>query len=1557
MRALRLILNTTLLVLLVCGHVSAQDLKADPGSETALDHRAGLMWVANSNYASSVGFGDGFLTWGEALRFVAAMNAGQIENFGYDDWRLPSPREIRFVAESTVRSKRGSVGSPELTIRYWTDRSLGSETTQVAFDEDAQGFRRVNSPSDSSLAWPVRSLAAPADFRRVALFAANSIQLKDRAEVESGDIVVNDSATGKTLSPKHELEIGHGASTPSEFIVAADRIRIKGNGTVIGGDIFFNELRAQNNPTFLGQQNTPLDLPVFAMLPAFESGTPGVQDVTVPHRSSATLLPGDFGRVEVQDGATLFLTGGIYNLRSLEVRNGASLLFEGPSEVRVEGKLKAGDRSTVGPAAGSGLEASDIVFFVAQSNSNPTGQPKAVEIGHDADSAANYFAPNGTIELRDRAEAIGAFLALNLKVGHDVRISLDSAFGNTPPIAVDDSVTVDESGTANILDSGAASLLDNDIDSDGDPLTVTLPQLNGPSNGTLSLNADGTFSYTHDGSETASDSFVYEACDPTGACDTATVSITINPVNDAPQAADDSFTVDEGGTASVLDSGQASLLANDSDPEDDSLVLTVVPVSGPANGALTLNADGTFSYIHDGSETTSDSFVYEVCDDGSPVACDTATVTVTVNPVNDPPVAQDDALTVLEGGSASILNSGATSLLANDSDPENDSLVVTAAPVAGPSNGTVLLSPDGTFIYTHNGSETLTDLFVYQVCDDGTPQQCATAAVGVSVILVDDPAVAVDDSFSVIGNTELIVGVPSPATPHTISGPGVLANDFDPDGSGSLEVQAGVFATTQAGAISINADGSFFYRPPVGFEGVDTFEYTLVGGAVATIEFNIAESVWYIDNTNAGVDTFGGDGRSHDPLRRLKSVESRPGFGAGDTIFVFRGDESPNFQDEGIVLLPGQQLLGQGQALTVVGVTLVASDGGPAPVITNFSGPGVLLASANRVDNLEIIARGGPGVLGTSVDSGLFEDLTISDSSGGIHITQAVGSFDINRLTVAGSVSQGVRLTSSPNAVFSFDDLVISSQGAEGLLAQDAGTLTVTGSGNRILTLVSGAILMTGTSIGGQGMTFLSVDAAGGGNTVDTGISIRNAGNLAGSFFRVTGDGTAGSGGTIEGTVRRGAEFIGVREVGLESVRFINASSLNGDDPSDVDGECSLLDSAGNLGCHAALHLVNISSAASLRELEISGSEQHGINGNNVANLSLINSRISEAGNETQESGINLLNLSGTAVFTDNVVTNNSFNGLHLGQGTGSVDIAITGGTFGEQALSHGVNIETFGVSSQVDVRIQGVVFAGNLGSGIDVFSHGSSRANVLIGGASASEANSFSNLTNAVNLQSRDAALLTFEVRNNTTLARTVSSASAISAVVSAPSAAGLRLSGTVADNRIGDENISGSGSANAFGILARVSGDGSANFLFDGNTIRSVDQDSGIFLSARDGAGRLNATLRNNDVNLASPNAFFPVDVNSGASTRGDSSVVCLSIEGSNQLASASGDEDVGLRALSDAPAAARILLPGYAGGQTDTSAVEAFLTSTPGVDSAFARVIGTSAGYAGTASCPLP
>src|SRR2546428_136758 len=229
------------------------------------------------------------------------------------------------------------------------------------------------------------------------------------------------------------------------------------------------------------------------------------------------------------------------------------------------------------------------------------------------------------------------------------------------PISNNDSATVAEGGTVTVLDSTAASVLANDTDAEANTLTAT--KLSDPAHGTLTLNANGTFSYSHDGSETASDSFTYKTCDngttngsPDAKCNpTATASITVTPANDAQAPNRDSATSAPGTTSTRMPTTASSVLAND-------LFFLIIrrpptPTPFPSPAPFRSNANGTFTYSHDGSETASDSFTYKTCDNGttgSPPVADpkcsgTATVSITVTPVNDAPVANNDSATVAEG--------------------------------------------------------------------------------------------------------------------------------------------------------------------------------------------------------------------------------------------------------------------------------------------------------------------------------------------------------------------------------------------------------------------------------------------------------------------------------------------------------------------------------------------------------------------------------------------------------------------------------------------------------------------------------------------------------------------------------------------------------------------------------------------------------------------------------------------------------------------------------------------------------------------------------------------
>jgi hypothetical protein len=151
------------------------------------------------------------------------------------------------------------------------------------------------------------------------------------------------------------------------------------------------------------------------------------------------------------------------------------------------------------------------------------------------------------------------------------------------------------------------------------------------------VNPDGTITYTPNPDFCGTDSFTYQACDPSGACDTATVTITVTCVNDAPVAQDDTYTTNEDTPLVVAKPG---ILGNDYDVDGDPL--TAVLVSGPAHGTLALNPDGSFTYTPNPNFYGTDTFTYRAFDGA--LYSNVATVTITVSFVNDPMEASDVSL-------------------------------------------------------------------------------------------------------------------------------------------------------------------------------------------------------------------------------------------------------------------------------------------------------------------------------------------------------------------------------------------------------------------------------------------------------------------------------------------------------------------------------------------------------------------------------------------------------------------------------------------------------------------------------------------------------------------------------------------------------------------------------------------------------------------------------------------------------------------------------------------------------------------------------------------------
>ena len=278
-----------------------------------------------------------------------------------------------------------------------------------------------------------------------------------------------------------------------------------------------------------------------------------------------------------------------------------------------------------------------------------------------------------------------------------------------PAAAADGPYTVDGGHDA---DRPRAGVLGNDSDGDGDPLTAVL--VADATNGTVTLQADGSFDYVPDPDFAGSDSFTYRASDGLDTSAVTTVTITVTAVDDPPVAAPDFLATAEDTTLVVPAPG---VLGNDAEVDGDPI--TAVVLTPPSNGQLTLDPIGSLTYVPDADFHGADSFTYAV-DDGT--SSDTATVTLSVSPVNDAPVATSDSKATAHETSVLI------DVLANDADVDGDSLTISA--VGTPSVGTATIE-SGRVRYTPPAGFAGAATFSY-TASDGTATDSATVTVTVA---------------------------------------------------------------------------------------------------------------------------------------------------------------------------------------------------------------------------------------------------------------------------------------------------------------------------------------------------------------------------------------------------------------------------------------------------------------------------------------------------------------------------------------------------------------------------------------------------------------------------------------------------------------------------------------------------------------------------------------------------------------------------------------------------------------------------------------------------------
>jgi VCBS repeat-containing protein len=290
---------------------------------------------------------------------------------------------------------------------------------------------------------------------------------------------------------------------------------------------------------------------------------------------------------------------------------------------------------------------------------------------------------------------------------------------NHAPTALADNYETERNMPLHVL--AADGVLFNDSDPDGDVLSAVLDL--DTLHGTLTLAADGNFTYLPDDGYVGPDHFAYHAYD--GQLESGMVEVTIEVVNTPPLAVAESYQVDKNQVLTVSDPAEG-LLANDEDGNGDALV--VMLEHEPDNGALSMNSDGTFEYIPTVGFSGVDEFAYCASDGVD----ESNMVWIEIHVINHVPLAAVDSYDVTPNTPLRILDA-AEGVLANDSDPDGDPLRVHF--YSEPAGG-LMMYPDGTFIYTPLTDFYGTDSFTYIVTDLDSISQ----PIEVTLTIIDDRA-------------------------------------------------------------------------------------------------------------------------------------------------------------------------------------------------------------------------------------------------------------------------------------------------------------------------------------------------------------------------------------------------------------------------------------------------------------------------------------------------------------------------------------------------------------------------------------------------------------------------------------------------------------------------------------------------------------------------------------------------------------------------------------------------------------------------------------------------
>jgi large repetitive protein len=829
-------------------------------------------------------------------------------------------------------------------------------------------------------------------------------------------------------------------------------------------------------------------------------------------------------------------------------------------------------------------------------------------------------------------------------------------------------------------------------------------------------------------------------------------------------------------------------------------------------------------------------------------------------------------------------------------------------------------------------------------------------------------------STTAVGNTLFVVGsgTGAPGGPSVtdsstndnafahVTNPGVGC----PDWPATLSLPGGR-STANGGTVQIVAsganEGNFYYEPPVGFTGTDTFRYTATdscGSSTATVSIPVQNKVWYVNDNNAS----NGNGTSTSPFNVLSSVSGTGAgnpSGSGDYIFLYG---SSTAYSGGITLKGSQTLVSQSFGLSVNGHALVGASGAN-PTITNSGGAGVTIAAGDTIEGITVANTSGNGVAAANVNAFTLDPTDVIQNTTGNAIdinggngtiangaaitTSSSGGHSIsiqNRtggtITNSGNITdsgKGILLSSNAGAEIDFTGKIIANTGANtALFATGGGTVTATGAGSTLTTTTATALNVANTTIGPTDLTFQSITAGTTTGSAGDGIVLDTTGSSGG--LTVTGSGTtAGSGGTVQ-----------------------HLTGTNGSTTSGV-----------------GIYLNNTADV-SLTDMQLNDLGNYAIFGTGVSNFTFASGTINGTnGASTPLAGASLAmdNLTGAATISNSTVVGGYHDDVRIANTSGTLKpLTVSGDAFAETNSDGNGNdamlITAGGTGTELDPTITGSHFTAAQADLLNIQSNDGATVTLTMNAASPNNT-TFSNNNAHEVTNNQDLLLTAGSANNNSTLNfdvenNTFSGSLGNDVAIGTASGSGTNdITGKFDNNAVGVSGAANFGSAQGSDLSIGTATGGPAHGTItveaNNNKLYQYNND-GIQLATDSTTAAfptLNATTKNDTI--AQPNttnALNGVDVEAGAST-GSQSTICLNALGNTLTGSgvsANGGFDLFLSEnMSDT-----IDLQGYTGTANNTSQIASFESGQNTVDTGTVGVgVSTGAGaiQGAPSACPTP